>query len=246
MEPAERILADLQEHPSVKADLVTVFVRCWIAVAEIQLAQPDEARAHLERALETCGRRGFLALLMVQWRLASLRWQTGSVGAALKLHRDPECRALARRFGKWSWLLQSHSSAAKCALDSNRLELVLDELEQVENLIEHLEAPLNSRAIANLCHVRGQYHWRIGEPDEAKRLVREALRLFKESVHVRGTMEANVTLAEFALDTGDYDVLSAQLAGLIRVADRSAYRDLQGRLLAIQTRLAAAGAATDD
>ncbi len=242
LEQAERLLSELSSLSSVKADLVQTFVRCWIAVAEKRLDRSEDARRHLELARDMSIERGFLALLMVQWRLASLSWQQGSPGTALELHQDADARSLARRFGKYGWLVQSHSSAAKCALDEQKLDVAREELERAEKLIGLKNAVPHPLAVANSRHVRGEYLWRLGEHDEAKRWVREALRIYREHEEVRGALEANVTLAEFRFETGDYDVVKAHLSGLISAADQSEYRDLRGRLLAIQARLDASDA----
>ncbi|MEM7263715.1 MAG: hypothetical protein AAF488_17130 [Planctomycetota bacterium] len=246
IEPTERLLVEVQELGGVKADLIASFIRCWLGATAMQLEQLDEAREHFEVARELCVQHRFLTLLMVVWRLGALRWQAGEPVEALGIHRDHAARTLARRFDKGGWLLQSHASAAKCGLDAHELETAREEIEEAEQLIARSEVALNVIAIANLRHFKGQYLFRVGDVDAAKESVRDALQLYRDHNVVRGAMEANVTLAEFALECGEYDVLGTQITGLIRAAESSEYRDLHGRLLAIRTRLGALGAGVDE
>ncbi|MCA8959081.1 MAG: hypothetical protein KDC38_01150 [Planctomycetes bacterium] len=238
------VIAELEAYDSVKARLVSICALYWSSGIDMQREEFELARASLDEAWRICRRHRFIASLNIQWRLGSLRWQLGDYAGALRLHRDEGARVIGRRFGKFSWLLQSHSSACKCALDANELDIARQEIGLAAQLIHDNGLYLNPVAVGNFLHFRGEYYWAIGEVDEACHWIREALRYFKDAHEVRGTVEANVTLSRVVVrnrptDHWDREVLGARLRGLSHAAASAKYHDLKRQLVQLQQQLAA-------
>ncbi len=193
----------------------------------------------LERAQGIASRWGFrLQVAFCKTRLAELNWMAGEHGRALELHRDAEARSIAERAGQHAWLIRSHTSAAKCAIDGRKTEIAVQELAEARKLIElHPSAVGPNWGYYML--FSGQVDLQEARIEDAVEKYNEALRIFEklDPPFHRGALEAKIALAEFALYEKKYRLFFALLEKLLDEAEQRNCIEARSRILLLQAYL---------
>lgn len=204
-----------------------------------RLGDYSQANGCLEKALALCNRWGYaLPQLDCKARLAELLWMSGQNEQGLFLHQDKAARDTATRAGQHRWLLHSHLSAAKCAIDAKKTDVAIRELAQAETLLA-----AHSEGTADL---RGYWILYSGQVALQEALVELAIRKFNEAERhfeslepplYRGAMEAKISLAEFALYERNYALFVRILEVLLDQAEKHGCIEARSRLLLLSAYL---------
>ncbi|MFQ5655025.1 MAG: hypothetical protein ACE5GW_09880 [Planctomycetota bacterium] len=191
---------------------------------------------HLKRGHETAERLRFRCGWSISQRFATLLWASGQYRDALEIHCDRKRRAAAREAGAVSILLDSHLSAAKCAIDLKATSTAEAELREARELLDaHPEARADLPGYYLL--YKGETQVQRASFEEAMGLIKEAADHFESMTppfHA-GALDAKIALSHFALYEGDYRTAVLIMRKLLEEAEEKGCLEAQGRILALET-----------
>lgn len=130
----ERVLDELQDATGEQAQLVRSRTHNNLAVAYREAGDFKSSFEHNHSALAISRANAFLDSLSHMKTLGTLLWLSGQPELGLAAHQDFKVRERAEELGKYEFLVGSHLSAAKCAIDADLLLEAEAELDLAESL----------------------------------------------------------------------------------------------------------------
>lgn len=148
-----------------------------------------------------------------------LAWATGRFDDAIRIHTDSSVREAARQRGDRRFLAQSHMSAAKCAIDANKLTLANFELGEAKEILD--ENPFEQPLLGiRLLIFSGELDWKLGNTDEALDLFEYSLERLESFFPVQHAIEMEARIGVFRVVTSDSSATrkERELRGLLALS----------------------------
>lgn len=168
----------------------------------------------------------------------TLAWASGQLRRALELHVDPLYRSAAALETDQRFLLESHLSAAKCAIDLEFQSKASCELGSAKDIVDAHPGrfPIGE---AFLVLYSAELDTLYGNDDEGIHLFEYAIELFEQlsPPFYPGVLDAKIGLIQFALKAGHVRSALNRVSELISEAERKGCLDARTRLLAYQATL---------
>lgn len=200
------------------------------------LGNYEQASSWLERAVDESKLLGFASVGNHNHRLASLLWASGQHREALERHKNQAIRAQARERGHFHFLVHSHLSAAKCAIDLKATEAAQAELDEALRLIEY-HSELSRELIGYHLLYSGEIQVQRANFDEGIKLLKQAAEHFEslDPPHHPGALDAKIALSHFALYEKDYPTAMQIIKKLLAEAEDKNCLEARSRLLVLET-----------
>lgn len=174
----------------------------------------------------------------VAYDRASLFWASGQLRRALELHTNERNRSVAEREGDVAFLVRSHLSAAKCAIDLGATTKANRELGSAKELLDEMPGrfPMSE---AYLALYSAELDALFGNDEESFHLFEYAIEQFEDfdPPFYPGVLDAKIGLVRFQLERGNFKKSFLRLAELLEEAERKECMEARTRLLAYQARL---------
>lgn len=206
---------------------------CQQSIGDFHAAERSYRESHCAAA-----RHGFFARWYSRSALAELLWASGQPREALAIHTDSEARTEARENGRIEFLIRSHLSAGKCAIDLGSKHKAREELTSAQQLLEaneELRGPLDGF----LRIYEGELALLEAKKPEAIRTLRDATLHFEalDPPYHPGALQAKVALCRVALQEGDHQNAFEIIEHLLREAEQTGCLDARARLLVLESTL---------
>lgn len=175
---------------------------------------------------------------IAHFELASLLWSSGLFEKALEQHQSDSG---SNRFGRLlapSWVLQSHLSAAKCAIDLANSSIATTELRTAEQLLRETSC-LPEMLGGYYVMYSGELKILNGALDEGLQLLEEACQHFEKMdppFHA-GLLDAKISMAQHAITSRDYKKLLTVIHKLLDEAEQNGCLEARTRLLVVESAL---------
>lgn len=201
------------------------FRSAWTALREAERILPDQSGGSTHR------RR-------LNHDMGSLHWASGQYRRALEVHCNRRFREAAKREDDWEFLVQTHLSAAKCAIDLGAATKANEELCSAKELLDQRPASLPMSS-AQLALFSAELDTLFGNDDEAIHLFEYAIEQFEgfDPPYYQGVLDAKIGLVRFQLERGDFKRSFRRLGELLDEAERNGCIEARTRLLAYQAKL---------
>ena len=238
LKEAEQRVRDT-EHPLLRdlCDAPTVQGRGLYAQAT---GDYSLALQSLDRALSLSEEYQLRLLPIVSSNLASLHWASGQAEKAMKLHLSADTRDLGgRRIGS-SWLIRSHLSAAKCAIDCEEFLVADMELRAARQLLRETTSP-SALLMGYQKLYAGELILRSHESgaEQGFDRIEEACQIFEaeDPQHHAGLLEAKITIAQHAIRSDDHRRMFIILHKILEEASELGCLEARARALVFESSL---------
>ena len=237
LELLEAEIPRVQKHPSSGyADYVHIQALVHLGACYESSGNLFQTELCYRQAIRIATRRGLFKRYEVQGSLAKVLWASGQHAEALRIHQDPEARLVARANRELRFLVDSHLSAAKCAVDLKEEKTAEEELDRAETLIERY-SELAGVPQGYLLLFRGELLTLRTEVESALDHLTRAVSHFErlEPACHQGAIQAKTSLCHFALFEGDFRLAKTIISKLLDEADQKSCVEARGRLLLLES-----------
>jgi hypothetical protein len=223
----------------------TMLAEICSATVEFSFAHHSRSRGDyksasdgLHNCLRICSAHHLALEPIAQFELASLLWSSGQFARALELHRDKAVRARMAKALAPAWLIRSHLSAAKCAIDLGNAKVAAKELAAGERLLGETDSfPQMLPGYALL--YRGELEILLGKLNPGLELLESACQHFESMsppFHA-GLLDAKVSIAQHAISQKDTKRLLLVVHSLLDECDEKGCLEARARLLVLESAL---------
>ena len=194
----------------------------------------------LSSAEENAKKLGLRFAPLVAYQLASLHWSSGQFSAALNMHLDSAHREqLLVAYGP-AWLIRSHLSAAKCAIDANELLIAEKELRTADQLLRETENVPRMLPGFFLLY-SGELNLKAlkGKDSRGFELLEEACQHFESMdppLHA-GLLDAKISITQYAISSDDHRRMFGVLHSILEEATAKGCLEARARALVFESSL---------
>ncbi len=227
------------EHPLI-AELCQAMAKHSSGLLEQSLGDYNRALEDYNESAKLSRKHGLRLAPIAAMDLAGLYWASGQYRVALELHTDPEHRADALSTLGPGWMIRSHLSAAKCAIDCDEYLIADKELRASEQLLretERLHPMLKGYQLLR----KGELLLKSvkGKDPRGFDLLEEACQYFEsmDPVFYTGLIDAKISITQYAISTADHPRMFGVLHSIFAEAEEKGCLEARARCLVFESSL---------